>query len=266
MRPLTLEEYALLNQPNPLWLVEIDLSETYLVRANFEDADLEGCNLAEACLRGANLIRANLSDASLTGTDLRQANLAGVNLQGANLEGADLREANLASANLRGANLYGTLLQAANLEGVAHDRDTRWPHSFTPPVVRTTPTKSVKITPWGTDSNPFDNNDESWQENALAKWDATVEESPGSGWDGWVENFGQDQETKPEGLAARIPTKTPARAEAAISRHNDNSCDDDDDDYDGWKEQAIGEWEGMVEEAQRDGWAGNLGLDQEFPE
>lgn len=76
------ELYLLLNSPEPLWLVEIDLA-------------------------GANLNRANLRGANLRSTDLR-ANLAGADLRIANLGAADLRGAYLIGADLEGAEFYET--------------------------------------------------------------------------------------------------------------------------------------------------------------
>ncbi len=42
---------------------------------------------------GKNGVKADLQEANLQGADLQEANLQGANLQGANLQGADLQEA-----------------------------------------------------------------------------------------------------------------------------------------------------------------------------
>ena len=67
-------------------------------------------DLAKILEGSKNGIRANLQDA-----DLQGANLWGANLQGANLWGANLRGAYLRGANLRGAYLQDTNLRGANL-------------------------------------------------------------------------------------------------------------------------------------------------------
>ena len=94
-------------EPEPL-----NLSWTYLRRAN-----LSGADLAEAGLTGANLTRANLMEANLSGTQLKQANLSGANLGLANLGigGASLLGARLYGADLSGAYLRGAFLTSANL-------------------------------------------------------------------------------------------------------------------------------------------------------
>jgi uncharacterized protein YjbI with pentapeptide repeats len=65
-RPLTIAEYTLLNQPKPLWLVGIDLSQTNLSGIRFQGANLTGANLALADIRYADLQGVNFSDADLT--------------------------------------------------------------------------------------------------------------------------------------------------------------------------------------------------------
>src|SRR5262245_22298547 len=65
------------------------------------EADLGEANLIRADLTGAVLISAHLGETNLSAADLRGANLRSANLGRANLGGAVLRD-----ANLRGANLY----------------------------------------------------------------------------------------------------------------------------------------------------------------
>ncbi len=116
---------------------KIDLTNSYLERANLEGANLgranlEGANLrradlANACLVEAYLIEAYLEGANLKGANLKGANLTGTNLANACLEEARLEEANLTCANLQRANLQGVnlkraylkraYLEGANLEG-----------------------------------------------------------------------------------------------------------------------------------------------------
>jgi uncharacterized protein YjbI with pentapeptide repeats len=111
-RKLTTEEYILLNQEQPLWLVDI----------NFAGADLRGANL-----KNANLTGAELSNANLTGADLSSATLIFADLRGANLKGA-----NLSSANLRGANLSAANMSNANLNNAVYNKVTRWRVGFDP--------------------------------------------------------------------------------------------------------------------------------------
>jgi uncharacterized protein YjbI with pentapeptide repeats len=111
-RTLTIEEYILLNQERPLWLVEIDLA----------GVDLRGIDFSGSDLRGANLRRTNLRNAKLTG-----ANLLFADLSGADLSGADLRE-----ADLRGTNLSGTNMSNTNLTGAQFNSFTRWRADFDP--------------------------------------------------------------------------------------------------------------------------------------
>ena len=66
-----------------IYLVSINLSETNLQGAVFEDAILlnanfKGANLSSANLKGANLARANLKKTNLSKTNLQKTNVAGV--------------------------------------------------------------------------------------------------------------------------------------------------------------------------------------------
>ena len=58
--------YALLNQPKPLWLGAVDLSNANLIGANLQGAKLLLANLSHTNLNAANLQGANLSGANLT--------------------------------------------------------------------------------------------------------------------------------------------------------------------------------------------------------
>lgn len=80
-----------------------DLSNRYLVRADFREASLRNTNFYMADLRGA----------CLTGADL-----TGSDLSGADLSGADLRSAILKNANLLVADMHNAILNRADLRGV----------------------------------------------------------------------------------------------------------------------------------------------------
>ncbi|MBI4797335.1 MAG: toll/interleukin-1 receptor domain-containing protein [Desulfarculus sp.] len=92
------------------WRVENPEVRPRLVDADLQEADLRRANLAEADLRWANLSQANLRWAYLPGVDLR-----GVTLVKANFSDADLRWADLRGADLRGADLRKARLADANL-------------------------------------------------------------------------------------------------------------------------------------------------------
>lgn len=90
---------------------DCDLSEAALTNTNLMGADLERANLAGADLTGANL----------AGADLEKANLGTANLSEANLSGAELEKANLMGANLTNTNLMGTSLEKATMpDGEKH--------------------------------------------------------------------------------------------------------------------------------------------------
>ncbi|HEX6484208.1 MAG TPA: pentapeptide repeat-containing protein [Ktedonobacteraceae bacterium] len=80
-----------------------DLSNRYLVRADFREASLRDTNFYMADLRGA----------CLTGADL-----TGSNLSGADLSGADLRSAILKGTNFLVTDMHNALLNGADLRGV----------------------------------------------------------------------------------------------------------------------------------------------------
>lgn len=112
-------------------LSRVNLCFGKLLRANFENAqldqaDFEGAFMQEARLSKASLWKADLQNAQLTEAkfikssleeaDLSDASLVLANLQEANLRGAILRNANLEKANLEKAKLWKTDLRMANLE------------------------------------------------------------------------------------------------------------------------------------------------------
>jgi uncharacterized protein YjbI with pentapeptide repeats len=87
-----------------------DLRGAGLKNADLSGADLSGAYLKGADLRDADLRRAVLTSASLSNTYLirvnfRDANLSGVNFRGADLSEADLRNAPLKDADFSSANL-----------------------------------------------------------------------------------------------------------------------------------------------------------------
>lgn len=100
-------------EPEPLNLVETNLTGVDISEANLTGAYLWGADLRSAELSGANLAGAKLLGVSL----LRRADLLGANLTGANLTGADLSEVNLSEMNLWGVILSGANLSGANLAG-----------------------------------------------------------------------------------------------------------------------------------------------------
>jgi len=83
-------------------------ADSFLVKADLSNANLQGADLSIANLQMASLVRANLQAANL-----RNANLQGADLAVANLQGADLRRANLKGARLLRANLQGADLRRA---------------------------------------------------------------------------------------------------------------------------------------------------------
>ena len=123
---LTIME-ALSTQDSPFVSVELDLKGAYLAGLNIINANLANSKLDRANLRGAvlndanlawaNLRGANISHATLIDTDLTSANLSMANLKGADLVRAVLSETMLRCARLTGANLIGASLHGAELEG-----------------------------------------------------------------------------------------------------------------------------------------------------
>ncbi|MBD1855515.1 MULTISPECIES: pentapeptide repeat-containing protein [Leptolyngbya] len=103
-------------------LKRANLQEAKLSHSDLEGADLKETNLHQSIIRAANLSETDLRWADLTGADLNHTNLNGArlwqaNLAGADLSGADLSNAVLWQANLSNTNLSGTELEGANLIG-----------------------------------------------------------------------------------------------------------------------------------------------------
>ena len=115
---------------NHAYLIQADLSQSYLCEANFNKASLLEANLRGADLGGANLsqvdfTQANLSESRLFGANLSESNFNGTDFSNADLRYANLNQAFLVDANLSGADLSNTLhldaatsLERTNLRGV----------------------------------------------------------------------------------------------------------------------------------------------------
>lgn len=89
----------------------LNLTNTYLDKAELEGAHLEGAYINLAHLKGATLDRAHLE-----GVHLVDANLDFAWLEGTHLEQADLRGSSMKRAKLTGAYLLDAHLEGANLE------------------------------------------------------------------------------------------------------------------------------------------------------
>jgi len=119
-------------------LIKADFTEAVLTGCNFGASDLSGVRLVKARLDGANMSEAKLSGADcrmasaksalFRRTDLRGSLLAGMNLQDAVLQHADLRRADLRKSNLFGADLTRVQLDGdVKLEGALLKRTRTWP-------------------------------------------------------------------------------------------------------------------------------------------
>lgn len=87
-------------------MMDVDLSNSDLYRANLCDADLsrailENTKLSYAILANANLSHAKLENTILSNSNLSEANLVGVDLSKANLSDADLSNAKVYEADTR---------------------------------------------------------------------------------------------------------------------------------------------------------------------
>lgn len=98
-------------------VVGLDLSNSVLARAAFDEAFMPRVRLRRSDLRRAELRKAGLVEADLTRADLRGASLRKASLYKARLHGANLRRAALHAADLRGARLAEADLRDANLKG-----------------------------------------------------------------------------------------------------------------------------------------------------
>lgn len=103
---------------NQLGVTEINLENSYLVKAN-----LRGADLTHAKLRKANLENANLQGAVLDHANLNGAVLYNTNLQGASIHGANLKGTNFASSNstIKSVSFMKSKLDKADFRGVAID-------------------------------------------------------------------------------------------------------------------------------------------------
>lgn len=104
---------------NQLGITEINLENTYLVRAN-----LRGANLTKAKLRRANLEGANLQGASLEQADLNGAVLYKTNLQGAKLTRANLKGTNFigSDSTIKSVSFMKSKLDKADFRGVSIEK------------------------------------------------------------------------------------------------------------------------------------------------
>ena len=82
-------------------LMNVDLSWSVMVEANFLGVDLDGSNLTHANTRYANFSCASLTGTNLTEILLHMGDLSNANLTGANLTSAVLSEVDVSSANFQ---------------------------------------------------------------------------------------------------------------------------------------------------------------------
>ena len=95
--------------------LSVNLSRSWLHRANLRGARLQEANLSRARLQEADLINARLQGANLSWARLQGAYLSGAWLQGAYLSWARLQGAYLSWAQLQGASLLEAQFQGAYL-------------------------------------------------------------------------------------------------------------------------------------------------------
>jgi uncharacterized protein YjbI with pentapeptide repeats len=101
-------------------LLECNLRDTRLTRANMINSRLNECDLSGAQLQGANLNHVAAAGILLIGAQLAAATLVGANLMDALLRGADLRAADLRGAHLFGADLALAWLDASTVLDKVH--------------------------------------------------------------------------------------------------------------------------------------------------
>ena len=89
------------------------ITDSFLMGANFRDADLSGANLIRSRLLGSEMDHVNLSGAQMVLADVQYSDL-----KGANLQGAILVNATLSHSDLSGSDLQGAYLNAANMRQV----------------------------------------------------------------------------------------------------------------------------------------------------
>lgn len=93
------------------------LSNSTLIRASFERADVRNAHIDSSNLERADLRAAYLWSTSVQNSDLKDADLGGTILIGANLRGSDLSGAHFAQAVLSETDLTGTILDGADFRG-----------------------------------------------------------------------------------------------------------------------------------------------------
>lgn len=96
----------------------IDLSNSVLDHAHFNDCDLSGANLIAAYLFCASFLRTKLHSADLRDANLSCCWLAEAELERATLWGTNFNSAALTKANLKGARLGQTILTDVDLSKV----------------------------------------------------------------------------------------------------------------------------------------------------
>ncbi len=93
------------------------LSNSTLIRATFERADLRNSHIDSANLEHADLRSAYLWSASVQNSDLKDADLGGAILIGANLRGSNLSGAHFAQTVLSETDITGAILDGADFRG-----------------------------------------------------------------------------------------------------------------------------------------------------
>jgi len=93
------------------------LSNSTLIRATFERADLRNSHIDSANLEHADLRNAYLWSASVQNSDLKDADLGGAILIGASLRGSNLSGAHFAQTVLSETDLTGAILDDADFRG-----------------------------------------------------------------------------------------------------------------------------------------------------
>lgn len=116
-------------------LTGINLTNTWLLKADLNEIDLSSANLSFARLNDAKLNKttlegANLSAALLQNTQMRGAKLKSADLRNADLTNANLQEADLQCAHLQSTNLKNVDLRNANLKNTKYDSKTIFPKNF----------------------------------------------------------------------------------------------------------------------------------------
>lgn len=110
-------------------ILDMDLSDAYLARANLSGLILTGVDLKDAILKYADLTKSNLYRAKGEAVDLEKAKLSDCNLEEArlghaNLRNAILHKASLVSGKFKNSVATGAQFQQARLQG-AHFENSR---------------------------------------------------------------------------------------------------------------------------------------------